>query len=122
MKTPAPSVERGTGAKASLNFGGTHSSASPSRPQPVHLPAASLVWNCRSDAESDGTLLCLTPQRAVAHLHRLGLPLVLEALLDVAAGDDLDDVLADFSRLDASVVRALGGDRFPPSVFSVSSS
>ena len=38
-------------------------------------------------------------QRQVLHLHKCGPWCVLEALLDVAGGRDLDETLADFERL-----------------------
>ena len=38
-------------------------------------------------------------QRQAPHLHDAGPRPVLEALIAVAAGADLDDVLADFARL-----------------------
>ena len=56
----------------------------------------------------------LKRQRQVARLHSLGPRPVLEALIEVAAGVELDTVLADYARLDLEVVVALGGDRFPP--------
>jgi hypothetical protein len=39
---------------------------------------------------------------------------VLEALKELERGASLDDVLADYGRLDAQLVRALGADRMPP--------
>ena len=56
----------------------------------------------------------LRRQRAAEHLHRLGPRPVLEALIEVGVGRDIDDVLARFGKLDGAVVRALGADRFPP--------
>ena len=56
----------------------------------------------------------LRRQRAVEHLRGLGPRPVLEALVEVEAGADLDSVLADFARLDPETVRQLGGDQFPP--------
>ncbi len=56
----------------------------------------------------------LKRQRQVARLHSLGPRPVLEALVEVEAGADLDSVLADFARLDPETVRQLGGDQFPP--------
>ena len=56
----------------------------------------------------------LKRQRQVAHLLSLGPRPVLEALVEVEAGADLDRVLADYARLDLEVVIALGGDKFPP--------
>ncbi len=53
-------------------------------------------------------------QRAAEHLHDLGPRPVLEALAEVQAGADLDRVLADFERIDAETVAALGADKFWP--------
>lgn len=53
-------------------------------------------------------------QRLARHLHGLGPRAVLEAMLELERGADLDDVLADYGRLDAQLVRALGADRMPP--------
>ncbi len=70
--------------------------------RPIGEIAAKIVANLRR-------------QRAVEHLHGLGPRPVLEALVEVEAGAELDSVLADFARLDPETVRQLGGDRFPPS-------
>ncbi len=53
-------------------------------------------------------------QRAAEHLHNLGPRPVLEALVEVEAGADLDRVLADFAQLDPKTVRQLDGDKFWP--------
>lgn len=53
-------------------------------------------------------------QRLAIHLHSLGPRAVLEALLELERGTGLDVVLADYGRLDASLVHALGADRMPP--------
>ena len=53
-------------------------------------------------------------QRAAEHLHNLGPRPVLEALAEVEAGANLDRVLADFERIDAETVAALGADIFWP--------
>ena len=49
----------------------------------------------------------------VAHLHQCGPRPVLEALLAVARGDDLDLVLEGFHRIPVAVYRALGADVLP---------
>ena len=53
-------------------------------------------------------------QRHAEHLYRLGARPVLEALVEVGTGRPLDTVLAEYGRLDADIVTALGGDDFPP--------
>ena len=57
---------------------------------------------------------CPRRQRAAEHLYDLGPRPVLEALVAVEAGADLDRVLADFERLDAEIVAELGADKFWP--------
>jgi hypothetical protein len=52
-------------------------------------------------------------QRQVAHLYEAGPRPVMEALLAVEAGQDLDDVLADFARVAISTYRAIGADELP---------
>ena len=53
-------------------------------------------------------------QRQVRHLHACGVRPVLECLIDVAAGRDLDEALTDFARLPVATYHAVGGDEFPP--------
>ena len=50
-------------------------------------------------------------QRLAKHLHACGPRPVLEALLAVAVGNQLDRVLDDFARLPPEVYWALGADR-----------
>jgi hypothetical protein len=52
-------------------------------------------------------------QRLVRHLVECGERPVLEALLAVAAGDQLDVVLEDFARLKPETYRAVGADALP---------
>jgi hypothetical protein len=56
-----------------------------------------------------------TPRRQhlVKHLIDCGDRSVLEALLAVDAGQDLDAVLEDFARLDPEIFEALGADLMP---------
>jgi hypothetical protein len=49
-------------------------------------------------------------QYLAAHLHSCGPRPVLEALIAVAVGQCLDQVLADFARVPAAVYSALGAD------------
>lgn len=55
----------------------------------------------------------LLRQYRVLHLCSLGPRPVLEALLAVEAGSDLDDVLKSYDRADSAVYRAVGADRLP---------
>jgi hypothetical protein len=56
-----------------------------------------------------------TPRRQhlVKHLVDCGDRSVLEALLAVDAGQDLDAVLEDFARLDPVIFEAIGADLMP---------
>ena len=47
------------------------------------------------------------------HLHSSGPRPVLEALLAVERGQDLDAVLEDFGRISADIYHALGASSFP---------
>jgi hypothetical protein len=47
------------------------------------------------------------------HLHSAGPRPVLEALLAVESGQDLDAVLEDFGRIPADIYRAVGASSFP---------
>ncbi len=89
---------------------------------PTDCPILARHWFGIGLGNDRGQARDLRFQRAAAHLHRLGPSPVLEALIEVADGHDLDRVLADFARLDPEVVRDLDGDGFAPSVFAVSSS
>ena len=52
-------------------------------------------------------------QRLVQHLWDAGERPVLEALLDVARGRDLDATLEDFGRIPTHIYHAVGADFFP---------
>lgn len=65
--------------------------------------------------------LAIRRQRQAAHLHGLGPRATYEAMLQLVAGADLDKTLAAYSRLNAETLEALGGDRFAPALFVVSS-
>ena len=70
-------------------------------PHPIGPIAAALVASPRR-------------QRAAEHLHNLGPRPVLEALVEVETGVDLDRVLAAFAQLEPKTVSRLDGDHFPP--------
>jgi hypothetical protein len=52
-------------------------------------------------------------QRLVLHLHQAGPRVVLEAMLELEQGHDLDDVLEDFGRLTVETYHAVGADILP---------
>ena len=62
--------------------------------------------------------------RLVRHLHRLGEKPISELLKELVGNDD--ELQADalfllekYGALDPEIVRALGGDTFPPAIFPV---
>ena len=55
-----------------------------------------------------------TRRRLAGHLRSLGDRAIVEALIAVENGDSVDRVLVDFGRIDAGILRAVGGDRLPP--------
>ena len=52
-------------------------------------------------------------QALIAHLYAAGPRPVLEAMLELEAGKDLDQVLADFARIPASTYHAIGASELP---------
>ena len=60
----------------------------------------------------------LRRQRQVVALHRLGARATFELLDELdrrhRLGEDLDERLARYAAIEPSVLRAIGGDRFPP--------
>jgi hypothetical protein len=62
---------------------------------------------------NDGAKRNTRRQLQAAHIHDCGKRPVLEALLAVAAGADLDEVLADFCRLPPEIYQAIGADILP---------
>ena len=57
-------------------------------------------------------------ERQVEHLHRLGPRAVAEFLIEIARGTGQSSFIMDrlqaYARLDPEILRAVGGDRFPP--------
>jgi hypothetical protein len=58
----------------------------------------------------------LRRQRVVSHLHRLGPSPLFRFLAEIEAGANIQDTLETYGRLPVEFVRALGGDRFAPSL------
>ena len=58
----------------------------------------------------------LRRQRQIEHLHLLGPRAVGELLHEVAEDDDLDRALEAYGRLTPYLLKALGGDQFPPAL------
>ena len=56
----------------------------------------------------------LKRQRQIEHVHRLGVRAVGELLHQVAKGEDLDSALGAYQCLTPNLLKAVGGDRFPP--------
>lgn len=61
----------------------------------------------------------LRRQQLAQQVHRLGARVLFEFLAEIDRyhdlGDDLDQRLERYARLEPDVLRAVGGDRFPPS-------
>ncbi len=57
-------------------------------------------------------------ERQVEHLHRLGPRAVAELLIEIAHCTGQSGLIADrlqaYAKLDPAVLRAIGGDKFPP--------
>ncbi len=99
--------------------------------EPRYVEPYAMVWRRRNNIPPAGAIetppaqqapvpvTAVWRQRAATRLHDLGPRPVLEALIAVAGGGDLDGVLADFARLDPDIVHALRGDAFPRNVFAV---
>jgi hypothetical protein len=61
----------------------------------------------------------LRRQRLIAHLHKLGVAPLAYFLREVEAGASIPDHLERYARIDPEFVRALGGDRFGPSLWPI---
>lgn len=61
----------------------------------------------------------LRRQRLVEHLHRLGPAPLAHFLREVENGADIADHLDAYARINPEFVRALGGDRFAPSLWEI---
>ena len=61
--------------------------------------------------------------RNIEHLHRLGPRPTAELLIEIARDTGRPDIVGDrveaYAQLDRAVLRAVGGDRFPPIVLGV---
>lgn len=57
-----------------------------------------------------------TPRRQhlAAHLHRCGVRPMFEAMLELEAGQPLDEVLERYCRLVPELYASIGADQFPP--------
>jgi hypothetical protein len=61
----------------------------------------------------------LRRQRLVEHLHRLGPAPLGHFLREVENGASISDHLERYAKIDPAFVRALGGDRYAPVLWSV---
>src|SRR6185437_10109735 len=59
-------------------------------------------------------------QHLARHLHQLGERALHEFVVELAArfGDEVVQRLEEYRRVDDGILRALGGDRFPPSLWA----
>jgi hypothetical protein len=58
-------------------------------------------------------------QRLVAHLYAAGPRPVLEAMIEVATGEPLDDVLERYARIPVAAYHEIGANALPPINFFV---
>jgi hypothetical protein len=96
-------MEKNTAQRANLG-GGDRPNGNLSNPDSLTQPP-------RQEFSSDR--LSAKRQELTAHLYAAGPRPVLEALLAVASGQDLDAVLADFARIPVSIYHAVGADVLP---------
>jgi hypothetical protein len=61
----------------------------------------------------------LRRQRHVEHLHRLGPSPLGHFITEIERGADIDASLEAYAKLDADFIKALGGDRFAPSLHCI---
>jgi hypothetical protein len=81
-----------------------------------HKRLASDFHDFKLPATHAQALSRLRRQRLVEHLHRLGPAPLGYFLREVEAGAKIPDHLERYARIDHEFVRALGGDRFAPSI------
>ena len=97
----------------------------PRKPEPSNTNADNCCRRRRSRSKPlDGPLFDARFRRHVDHLCRLGVRPVGEFLLQLVGTNDdartaLVVLLARYRQLDAGVVQAVGGDRWPETVFAV---
>ncbi len=68
----------------------------------------------RQTSDTVGVMARLQRQRRIEHLHRLGPRAVGELLYEVSEVEDLGRALGAYERLTPDLLKALGGDHFPP--------
>ena len=77
-------------------------------------PILSRHWFGLKPFSPKGHAADLRRQRQIEHLHLLGPRAVGELLREVAEDDDLDRALEAYGCLTPDLLKALGGDQFPP--------
>ena len=84
---------------------------------PAQMPILATHWYDVTPLRPIGQVAMVADlkfRQLVEHLHRLGPRAVAELLCEVAKGEDLDRALEPYQRLTPDLLKALGGDRFPP--------
>ncbi len=77
-------------------------------------PILSRHWFGLKPFSPKGHAADLRRERQIEHVYRLGVRAVGELLREVAEDDDLDRALEAYGRLTPDLLKALGGDHFPP--------
>lgn len=108
-------ADPGAGAGGAVREISDYESYNPSAP-PVQALASEYVAAARRlDALRTARRQC-----HVEHLFNLGVVATYHALIEVAAGRDLDGALLRYRLIDTAILRAFGGDRFPsPPIYLV---
>lgn len=70
---------------------------------------------------SGATSTAIRTRRLAEHLHRLGARALCEFIVELTGiyGDGVLERLEAYSRIDPAILRAVGGDRFPPPALHV---
>ncbi len=78
---------------------------------PAECPILARHYFGDADSTSPASL---RRHRQIEHVHRLGPRATEELAVEVANGEDLDTALEAYQRLTPELLKATGGDRFPP--------
>jgi hypothetical protein len=109
---PPDQLQNRNAAGASRGVGDRHHSGSIR--QPLDKPIPSALQASIFTASHQGELRNAQRTRLARHLWAAGVRPLLEAMLELADGKDLDDVLDRYARIPVETYDVLGADAFPP--------